>query len=98
MIQKGSLVKVLKKESYWFNKIGSVVIVDQSGIRYPIVVRFDSVNYLGTNTNNFNFDETISCKLPFSKMSVFGRYGENGAKKYEYTEFSKLNTFENDLP
>ncbi len=50
---------------------------------------------LPTEYNNFNFDETISCKLPFSKMSVFGRYGENGAKKYEYTEFSKLNTFEN---
>lgn len=50
---------------------------------------------LPTEYNNFNFDETVSCNLPFSKMVVFGQYGENGAKKYEYTEFSKLNTFEN---
>ena len=26
-------------------------------IRYPVVVRFDSVNYSGTNTNNFSLSE-----------------------------------------
>jgi len=54
MVQKGSKVRILRKESYWFNKSGVVVSVEKSTvIRYPVVVRFDSVNYSGTNTNNF---------------------------------------------
>jgi photosystem I subunit IV len=54
MIKKGSKVRVLRKESYWFNKVGVVISVEKSeAIRYPVVVRFESVNYSGTNTNNF---------------------------------------------
>jgi photosystem I subunit 4 len=61
MIKKGSKVRILRKESYWFNKVGVVVSVekDQTAIRYPIVVRFDSVNYSGTNTNNFSSQELV---------------------------------------
>jgi photosystem I subunit 4 len=60
MIKKGSKVRVLRKESYWFNKIGVVVSVEKaSAIRYPVVVRFESVNYSGTNTNNFSLVELI---------------------------------------
>ena len=60
MVQKGSKVKVLRKESYWFNKVGVVLSVEKSSvIRYPIVVRFESVNYSGTNTNNFSAIELI---------------------------------------
>jgi photosystem I subunit 4 len=54
MVEKGDKVSILRKESYWFNQVGTVVSVEkQSTIRYPVVVRFDSVNYNGTNTNNF---------------------------------------------
>ena len=58
MIAKGSKVRILRKESYWFNKIGTVVSVEKSNvIRYPVVIRFESVNYSGTNTNNFSLTE-----------------------------------------
>jgi photosystem I subunit 4 len=58
MVEKGAKVRILRKESYWFNKIGVVVSVEKStAIRYPVVVRFESVNYSGTNTNNFSLSE-----------------------------------------
>ena len=58
MAKKGDKVRILRKESYWFNKVGVVVSVEKSEvIRYPAVVRFESVNYSGTNTNNFSLAE-----------------------------------------
>ena len=60
MVKKGSKVRILRKESYWYNQIGVVVSVEKSNvIRYPAVVRFESVNYSGTNTNNFSLAELV---------------------------------------
>ena len=69
MITRGTEVRILRKESYWFNDIGTVTTVDQSGIRYPVVVRFEKVNYSGTNTNNFALDELEEFTLKKSGTS-----------------------------
>ena len=34
----------------------------QSGIRYPVVVRFSTVNYAGVSTNNYAIDEVEELK------------------------------------
>ena len=56
-MNRGAKVRILRKESYWFNQTGTVANVDKSGIRYPVVVKFENVNYAGTNTNNFALNE-----------------------------------------
>ena len=56
-IKPGSMVKILREESYWFNLNGKVASVDDTEVRYGVTVRFESVNYNGVNTANFNLSE-----------------------------------------
>ena len=67
MVSRGSIVRILREESYWFNQIGTVTVIDQSGIRFPAVVKFENVNYAGTNTTNFALNELVEVEAPKKK-------------------------------
>ena len=42
-----------RSRRYWANDLGTVASVDQSNVRYGVVVRFEKVNYQGVNSNNY---------------------------------------------
>ena len=61
MVKKGDKVKILRKESYWYQDIGSVIKIDKD-IKYPVLVRFPKQTYSGVNSNNFAENELVSIK------------------------------------
>lgn len=58
MLKKGDKVKILRKESYWYQDIGNIVKIDKD-IKYPVLVRFIKYTYSGVNSNNFAENELV---------------------------------------
>ena len=56
---KGSQVRIMRPESYWYQEVGNVATVSKGADRYPVTVRFDKVNYAGVATNNFAINELV---------------------------------------
>ena len=75
MVERGSKVRILRKESYWFQDTGLVASIDKSGIRYPVIVRFNNLNYAGVNTNNFGMDEVVEIEKPTAKKKTAAASG-----------------------
>jgi len=58
-IKRGSNVKILKKESYWFQETGKIASIDETEVLYGVTVRFEKLNYNGVNTANFHRSELL---------------------------------------
>jgi photosystem I subunit 4 len=87
MIQRGSRVRILRKESYWFRDEGVVVSIDKSGILYPVIVRFDKVSYSGINTNNFAMQELE--EISDGKEAKRTTYAASGGKQTPVTPMER---------
>ena len=70
MVSRGSTVRIMRPESYWYQECGTVATVGKGKDRYPIVVRFEKVNYAGVATNNFAVDELIEVDAPPAKAKA----------------------------
>nr|GMD64117.1 photosystem I reaction center subunit IV A, chloroplastic [Ipomoea batatas] len=87
--KRGAKVRILRKESYWFKGVGSVVAVDQDPkTRYPVVVRFNKVNYANVSTNNYALDEIEEVKAEHHQWKI--AYNTSTIKNFQDRQNSAL--------
>ena len=41
-IKRGDIVRIKRRESYWYNEPGKVASIDKSGTKYNITVKFEN--------------------------------------------------------
>ena len=59
-IKRGSTVKILKKESYWYKESGKIASIEESSaVLYGVYVRFEKINYNGHFTHAWKEKMTI---------------------------------------
>jgi photosystem I subunit 4 len=77
-VNRGDVVRIKRKESYWYGDVGTVATVEKGeNILYPIIVRFERVNYngfsgsaTGLNTNNYAESELELVKAAPAKAKA----------------------------
>ena len=77
-VNRGDTVRIKRKESYWYGDVGTVATVEKGeNILYPIIVRFERVNYngfsgsaTGLNTNNYAESELELVKAAPAKAKA----------------------------
>ena len=58
MVRDTGLLSAIATHDMWVcSHLTSFLCLLQSGIRYPVVVRFSTVNYAGVSTNNYGLEE-----------------------------------------
>tara|TARA_B100000678_G_scaffold6095_1_gene5258 strand:+ start:74 stop:283 length:210 start_codon:yes stop_codon:yes gene_type:complete len=46
-IKRGDIVRIKRRESYWYNEPGKVASIDKSGTKYNVTVKFEKTNFYG---------------------------------------------------
>ncbi|WP_422661909.1 photosystem I reaction center subunit IV [Pannus brasiliensis] len=78
-MERGDKVRVLRHESFWYQDIGTVVSFERSKTKYPVIVRFNKINYAGVNTNNFASNELETIGTGNGKKET--TYAASGGKQ-----------------
>merc|ERR1740117_741131 len=72
--KKGSWVRILRPDSYWYQEKGLVVNVAQfPNVKYPVSIKFEMMNYANVNVNSFALWEVEDAPAPVDDWGSRGR-------------------------